>query len=33
MEKPERRTVDAAANALYDDVASRFARGVGTMFS
>lgn len=32
MEKPERRTVDAAANALYDDVAARFTRGVAEMF-
>ena len=33
MEKPERRSIDPAANALYDDVSSRFLRGVGTMFS
>ncbi len=33
MEKPERRGLDAAANALYDDVSARFLRGVGTMFS
>ena len=33
MDKPERRGVDAAANALYDDIAARFLRGVGTMFS
>lgn len=33
MEKPERRTIDAEANALFDDVATRFQRGVGSMFS
>ncbi len=33
MEKPERRSVDAAANTLYDDVSGRFLRGVERMFS
>ena len=33
LEKPERQTVDAEANALYDDVATRFTRGVAAMFS
>jgi nucleoside-diphosphate-sugar epimerase len=33
MEKAERRSIDAAANALYDDVCGRYLRGVGTMFS
>jgi len=32
LAKPERQTVDAAANALYDDVAARFTRGVAAMF-
>ena len=33
MEKPERRSIDTEANALYDDVSARFLRGVGAMFS
>jgi len=33
MDKPERRGIDVAANALYDDVSARFLRGVGTMFA
>ncbi|HTN62579.1 MAG TPA: hypothetical protein VL147_13695, partial [Devosia sp.] len=33
MEKPERRSIDAAANVLYDDVSARFLRGVEAMFS
>lgn len=33
MERPERRSIDPAANALYDDVSARFLRGVETMFS
>lgn len=33
MERPERRILDSAANALYDDVSARFLRGVGTMFA
>ncbi len=33
MESPERRKVDAQANALYDDISARFLRGVGIMFS
>ena len=30
---PERQAIDAAANALYDDVAARFTRGVAEMFT
>jgi nucleoside-diphosphate-sugar epimerase len=33
MAKPERRSIDTEANALYDDVSARFLRGVGAMFS
>jgi hypothetical protein len=33
MEKPERRSIDTEANALYDDVSARFLRGVGAMFA
>jgi nucleoside-diphosphate-sugar epimerase len=33
MAKPERRSIDTEANALYDDVSARFLRGVEAMFS
>ena len=32
MESPERRTIDAAANAAWDDVIGRYRRGVAAMF-
>ncbi len=32
MEKPERRSIDADANALWDNVAERYTRGVAAMF-
>ena len=33
MDRPERRTIDADAAALWDHVAERYLRGVATMFS
>jgi nucleoside-diphosphate-sugar epimerase len=32
MEKPERRSIDTESNAIYDDVAARFTRGLAAMF-